>query len=76
MFEIMKETFDKIGGISFITGMLLSVNKWLSQIDYSTPINILTLFSLAIGIVYFAMRMYHQYLETKKFKEEEKNEKD
>ena len=75
MFEIMRDLFDKIGQGSFLTGMILSVGRWLSSFDFSLPINILTVGSLSIGIVFYAMKTYHQYLETRKFKREQKNNK-
>lgn len=73
MLEIMKETFDTVGLSSFWIGMILSVGRWFADLDYGLTINILTVLSLGIGIVYFAMRMYHQVLETRKLKREERN---
>jgi len=75
MFEmIMRDVFAKIGGISFVTGLILSINKWLSNVDYSLLTNVLTVLSLLVGIIYFIMRIYHQYIETKRLKRKDKNE--
>lgn len=74
MFEIMRDTFDKIGGASFVTGIILSVSRWFNNIDYSLAVDLLTVCSLSIGIVYFVMKIYHQYLETKRFKRENERE--
>lgn len=72
MFEIMKGISDKVGQGSFFTGLLLSIGRWLASFDFSLTIDIMTIGSLGIGIVYYLMRAYQQYLETKRYKKKRK----
>lgn len=65
---MMKPLVDIIGSSSFIVGMMLSIVKWISGIDYDVGIDLLTLVSLTIGIVYVLVCTYHQWLKIKETK--------
>ena len=62
--------FDCIGTFNFLIGSIFGVFKFVANIDFNLFTNILTTFSLLIGTFYISMKIYDQYLITKKRKKD------
>lgn len=58
---------DFIGIPSILVSITLNGTGWLMQINWNQAFLIITSF---LGLIYLVMRIYHQYLVTKKFRKD------
>lgn len=63
---------DFIGIPSVLVSVTLNTSGWLMQINWNQVFLIVT---SIFGLIYLFMRIYHQYLVTKKFKKDNRVKK-
>jgi hypothetical protein len=69
---VMSKIFDITGRITFFTSLTLNISEWLVGMNWNALVVLLT---SIFGFIYILMKIYDQFIKTRKFKKDNRIKK-